>query len=81
MRNINLQFEDSCAGCSHMHGANHDVLCDAGQLVDRDGVPRVYHLDKAYSNPYQWPSAGIPYKSWLVAKSCVSFNSSENGNN
>ena len=85
MRNITLQFKGSCAGCSHLHGANHEVFCHMNQLYYMDkskglsNTPKIYHLDKAYANPYQWPVPGIPYKDWLKATNCEYFNSSENG--
>lgn len=83
IKNIALNFENNCAGCSHMHGIRHEVSCDQRQLIytsdDNFRLPKIYHLDKAYSNPYQWPFPGIPYKDWLKAKDCEFFNSSEDG--
>lgn len=76
MRNITLQFKGSCAGCQSMHGANHEVSCDKGQLVNSKGDTKIYHLNKAYSNAYQWPLPGIPYKDWLKAKSCEFYTDS-----
>lgn len=78
IKNISLCFDNSCAGCSHMHGENHKVSCDAKQLTYAvGGFPKIYCLDKVYRNPYQWPLPGIPYKDWLKAEDCSFFESSE----
>ena len=64
-----------------MHGANHNVSCDKNQLVYNDrsnpiikGKPKIYHLNKAYTNPYQWSLPGIPYKDWLKAVECIFYD-------
>lgn len=63
-----------------MHGANHKVSCDQGQLAyvgnNNFGLSKVYYLDKAYRNSYQWPIPGIPYKDWLKAKNCEFYTDS-----
>lgn len=85
MRNITLQFKGSCAGCSYLHGANHAVFCHMNRLCYTDksrglsNTPKIYHLNKAYNHPYNWPLPGIPYRDWLKATDCEYFISSENG--